>query len=48
MKRVTFPHIAFFTAADWAEFRADTPLTLTEDEVTPPAVNERPYLFDRS
>ena len=23
----------FFTAAEWAEFRADTPLTLTEDEV---------------
>ena len=23
----------FFSASDWAEFRADTPLTLTEDEV---------------
>jgi len=28
-----FSPYRFFTAEDWAEFRADTPLTLTEDEV---------------
>src|SRR6185312_13014494 len=30
---VKYSPYRFFTAERWAEFRADTPLTLTEDEV---------------
>jgi hypothetical protein len=37
-----FSPYRFFTADKWAEFRADTPLTLTEDEVRAAALAQRP------